>query len=266
MNETQTPPTSGGRAGSGLETLTGWVLAHKRWVAGFWIVMTIAGFWGAGQVTNALDDEFTMPDSEAFATNQEIEEQFGSGGDRSPLVAVAQLPEGTTVEDPGVRGDLQALERELAAALPGSRVASYGSTGEPGYVSDDGRTTFAIAHPKIDPELGGPGGDIAPETLAAARDVTESASVGGAQVMLTGEAALSEEPAESGGGTEFLSETLIAGVAALAVLAFVFASALALVPLNSTARPDVATAARTASSLDIPRSRSSRQRMTTISA
>jgi putative drug exporter of the RND superfamily len=231
MTETQTHPSSGGRAGRGLETLTRWVLAHKRWVAGFWIVLTIAGFWGAGQVTNALDDEFTMPDSEAFATNQEIEERFGSGGDRSPLVAVAQLPEGTTVEEPGVRSDLRALERELAAALPGSRVASYGSTGEPGYVSDDGRTTFAIAHPEIDPELGGPGGDIAPETLAAARDVTEDATVGGAEVMLTGEAALTEEPAEGGGGTEFLSETLIAGVAALAVLAFVFASALALVPL-----------------------------------
>jgi putative drug exporter of the RND superfamily len=232
MIETQTHPKPGGRAGRGLETLTRWVLAHKRWVAGFWIALTIAGFWGAGQVTNALDDEFTMPDSEAFATNQEIEERFGSGGDRSPLVAVAQLPEGTTVDDPGVRGDLRALERELAAALPGSRVASYGSTGEPGYLSDDGRTTFAIAHPKIDPELGGPGGDIAPETLAAARDVTEDATVGGAEVMLTGKDALAEEPAESGGGgPEFLSETLIAGVAALAVLAFVFASALALVPL-----------------------------------
>ena len=232
MSETHIHHASGGRAGRGLETLTTWVLAHKRWVAGFWIVLTIAGFWGAGRVTDALDDELRMPDSEAFVANQEIEDRFGSGGTRSPLIAVAKLPEDTTVEDPGVRDDLRALERELAAALPGSRVASYGSTGAPGYVSDDGSTTFAVAYPKIDPELGPTGGEIAPETLAAAREVTGAATVGGAEVMLTGESALNDEPAErDGGGPEFLSETLIAGVAALAVLAFVFASALAAVPL-----------------------------------
>ena len=38
------------------------------------------------------------------------------------------------------------------------------------------------------------------------------------------------------------------------------------VPLNTTARPEVATAARIASSFESPRSRSSRHRMTTISA
>jgi putative drug exporter of the RND superfamily len=216
----------------GLETLTRWVLAHKRWVAGFWIVLTIAGFWGAGRVTDALDDQFTMPDSKAFATNEQIEQRFGSGGAEPPLVAVTQLPEGASVNDPAVRQDLRELEGELAQALPGSRVASYGSTGERGYVSDDGRTTFAIAHARIDPERGGPDEGVSPETLDAARQVTENARVGGAEVMLTGEAALRDESEESGGGSpEFLSETLIAGVAALAVLAFVFASALAFVPI-----------------------------------
>jgi len=212
--------------------VTNWVLAHKRTVAGIWIVLTIAGFWGAGQVTEALDDQFSMPDSEAFAANEQIEERFASGGEFQPLVAVAELPEGTTVESPGVRGDLRALEGELAESLPGSRIASYGSTGEDAYASDDGRTTFAVVHPAIE-ETGGPGGgEIEPATIEAARQVTSGASVGGAEVMLTGEAALLDEPEESSdGGTEFLSETLIAGVAALAVLAFVFASALALVPL-----------------------------------
>jgi putative drug exporter of the RND superfamily len=232
MTKTQTHPSSGGRAGRGLDKITRWVLAHKRSVAALWIVLTIAGFWGASRVTDALDDQFSMPDSEAFATNQQIEDLFQSGGESSPLVAVAELPEGKTIDDPGVRGDLRALERELGTALPGARIASYGSTGERGYVSDDGRTTFAIAHPRIDPEASGPdAGEISSETVDAARAATEDVRVGGAEVILTGEAPLTDEPAESGGGSEFLSETLIAGVAALFVLAFVFASALALVPL-----------------------------------
>lgn len=125
-----------------MKTLTRWVLAHKRLVAGFWILLTIAGFWGAGRVTDALDDQFSMPDSEAFAVNQEIERKFDSGGMAPPLVAVAELPRGERATDPAVRADLRGLERELADALPGARIASYGSTGEEAYLSKDGRTTF----------------------------------------------------------------------------------------------------------------------------
>jgi putative drug exporter of the RND superfamily len=229
---TSTPAYSKPRAGRGLQTLTRWVLAHKRTVAALWIVLTIAGFWGATRVTDALDDQFSMPDSKAFAVNDEIDKRFGSGGAVPPVVAVTQLPPGAEASDPPVRGDLRELERDLAAALPDARIASYGSTGERAYVSDDGRTTFAIVHPKIPADEGGPGGDEIPtEAIDAARRVTDRASVGGAEVMLTGQAVLEQEPQGEGGPPSFLNETLIAGVGALAVLAFVFASALALVPL-----------------------------------
>jgi RND superfamily putative drug exporter len=222
---------SGGRAKRGLESITNWVLAHRRTVAAFWVVLTIAGFYGAGQVTDALEDQFSMPESESYAANQEIETRFGSGGTEAPLIAVAQLPDGKHVDDPGVRRELRELERDLEATLPGSRTASYGSTNEQAYVSDDGRTTFAVIHPRIDPEASGPDSGLTPEQLQAARDVISKADVGGAEVLLTGEQALTDAPEEDGGGPEFLSETLIAGLAALGVLAFVFASALALVPI-----------------------------------
>jgi putative drug exporter of the RND superfamily len=222
----------GGRPGRGLQTLTRWVLAHKRTVAALWIVLTIAGFWGATRVTDQLDDQLSMPDSQAFAVNEEIEKRFDSGGGVRPLVAVAQLPSGAEASDPAVRADLRELERDLAAALPGARIASYGSTGEPAYVSDDRRTTFAIAHPKLPSDDGGPGGDEIPtQAIDAAQRVTNRASVGGAEVLLTGHDVLVQEPEGEGGAPSALNETLIAGVGALAVLAFVFASALALVPL-----------------------------------
>ena len=66
--------------------------------------------------------------------------------------------------------------------------------------------------------------------LPALAFAAEGARVGGAEVRLTGNALLtSEAPGES--GPAFLNETLLAGVGALIVLVFVFASALALVPL-----------------------------------
>jgi hypothetical protein len=57
-------------------------------------------------------------------------------------------------------------------------------------------------------------------TIDAARRAVGKARVGGAAVMLTGQDLLEHER-QSGGPPSFLSETVLAGVAALGVLAFV---------------------------------------------
>ena len=220
------------RTGRWLAGLTQWVLAHKRLVAVGWLLLTLAGFYGAAKVTDALTENFTMPDSASTVTNERIVSRFDTGGATPPLVAVVTLPPGTTASAPAVRADLQALEQDLARAVPGARIASFGSTSEPAYVSDDGRTTFAIVHPPSTAvDDGGPSGnEISDATLARAEQAAAGARVGGAEVRLTGNALLAREaPGES--GPSFLSETLLAGVGALIVLVFVFASALALVPL-----------------------------------
>src|SRR5918996_5344855 len=231
MTGQRTHASAGDRAGRGLEALTRWVLAHKRSVGVFWIVLTIAGMFGASRVADSLDDQFSMPSSEAFATNQEIEDRFSSGGVVQPLVAVSQLPEGVSVKDAAVRSDLRRLEGRLSDAFPGSRVASYGSTADDAYVSDDERTTYAIVHPRIDDSTSPGPPEIDAGMIAAAQRAAGDSSVGGADVMLTGRAALEQAPEEENGPPSFLNETLIAGVGALAVLAFVFASPLAVVPL-----------------------------------
>jgi RND superfamily putative drug exporter len=231
MSQPRIAAPSGARAGRGLEALTRWVLAHKALVAGLWIALTVVGFYGSAKVTDQLDEQFSTPSSPAYAVNEEIAERFGSGGEATPLVAVATLPEGESVDDSGVRADLRQLERRLAAAMPGSRIASYGSSGEGAYVSDDGRTTFAIAYPPLE-EGGGPDAEVSPETVEAARGAVADAKVGGSAVLLTGREALEAEPAAAEASEpSFFSETLIAGLAALFVLVFVFASALAVVPL-----------------------------------
>jgi putative drug exporter of the RND superfamily len=231
MTDQRAHVRAGDRAGRGLEVLTRWVLAHKRSVAAFWIVLTIAGMLGASRVADALDDQFSMPSSEAFATNQEIEKRFSSGGVVEPLVAVAELPEGVSVEDPAVRSDVRRLDDRLSAALPGARVASYASTGDDAFVSEDGRTTYAIVHPRIDNDASPGPPSIDTGMIASAQRAADGSTVGGADVRLTGRDALEQAPEEENGPQSFLNETLIAGVGALGVLAFVFASPLAVVPL-----------------------------------
>jgi putative drug exporter of the RND superfamily len=209
--------------------LTRFVLAHKRLIAGFWTVVALAGLVGSGRASEALESSFSMPESKAFATNEEIERLFGSGGTTPTLVAVVQLPEGRSVPSAGVRNDLRMLERRLQEAVPGARAASYGSTGSRAFVSQDQRTTFVVVHPPVG--AAGEQDQFDPEVVDAAQQVVDSSRVGGAPVELTGRPVLDRAGSEEGGGTGVLVETLLAGVAALAVLAFVFASALALVPL-----------------------------------
>ncbi len=210
-----------------MTALTGWVLGHKRLVLGLWLVVTIAAFAAVQPANNALSQQFTVPGREGFETNQELGEIYGNGGDISPLVPVVALPEGTTVDSPGIREQLDAALAKVEAALPEARTASYASTGDRAFVSDDGQTTFALVYI---PNLGGvnPGQAEARLAQAALTGVT----VGGSPVEVTGLDALRASAGEGEeGGTGVLLGTLLAALGALLVLIFVFRSFMALVPL-----------------------------------
>jgi len=212
-----------------MSSLTRWVLSHKRLVALVWTVLTLAGLAAAGPATEALDTDFSVPDKEAWETNEAIAAAYdGTGGESSPLVPVVTLPEGKTVDSPGVRADLRRLDRRLAEAVPGARIASYASTGDETFVSPDGRTTFAIVHspPSPDSMFG-----ENPEALAAIERVAAETEVAGEPVRVTGLDALLEDAGADSEGPGVLAGTVIGGVGALIVLAFVFASLLAVVPL-----------------------------------
>jgi putative drug exporter of the RND superfamily len=209
--------------------LTRWVLRHKRTVVVFWLVLTIVGIAVAGPASDALEPGYSVPNKEGWETNEEIVARYGdTGGGTAPLVPVVVLPEGTRVDSPGVRAGLAAVDERLREALPGSRIASFASTGDRAFVSDDGRTIFALAYPRADP---GTQWGEAPEAAKAARRALEGATVAGAPVRLTGIDALQEDSGADSGGTSVLVEALIGGFGALLVLIFVFASFLALVPL-----------------------------------
>ena len=211
-----------------MSSLTRWVLAHKRIVVVGWILLTVAGIAAAGPATNRLDQKFSVPGKEGWETNVAIAKHYrGTGGDATPLLPVVTLPKGKTVSSPGVKQALNKIDGRLAQALPGSRIASYASTGDRAFVSRDGRTTFALVYPR--PQADSTFGEN-PKAESAARKALQGATVAGEPLHLTGFDALQKDSG-AGDGPGVLLEAAIGGAGALAVLAFVFASFLAVVPI-----------------------------------
>jgi len=211
-----------------MASLTRWVLAHKRIVVIFWVVLTVVGMASAGSATKALKQKFSVPGKEGWVTNQQIARDFrGTGGNSSPLLPVVTLPVGAAINSPAVLSELRAVEARIEQALPGSRVAGYASTHGRAFVSGDGRTTFVVDYPLPDPNQAfNDNPKAAEKATAALRGMT----VAGAPVHVTGYDALSTQSG-GGNGPGVLVEALLGGLGALLVLAFVFGSFLAIVPL-----------------------------------
>jgi RND superfamily putative drug exporter len=149
---------------------------------------------------------------------------FGSGGNNPPLVAVTHLPTGVSVDSASVRSEITDVARRGAAALPGARVADL-VDGGPGFVSADRSTTFGYFYPV--PEF--TGSDPYAKALPTLRAALAQARVAGQPVAVTGATVLASGGAS--GTNSVLVETILAGLAALIVLAVVFGSLLALLPL-----------------------------------
>ena len=49
--------------------ITRWVLAHKRIVAAFWIVVTLVGIATVGQSTKSFSKQFSVPGRQGYETN-----------------------------------------------------------------------------------------------------------------------------------------------------------------------------------------------------
>jgi putative drug exporter of the RND superfamily len=209
-------------------SLTRWVLAYKRIVVAGWVALTIAGVAASGPASERLTNDSSVPDTEGWETTLAIDRLYDRDqGSGSPLLPVVTLPAGTTVDSPGVKAELAAVDARLRRALPHARIASVASTGSRAFVSKDGRTVFALVYPRLAAKSDW--GEN-PQAARAATRALSGVTVAGRPVRVTGFDALNQDAGDNG-GFGVLAEALVGGFGALLVLVFVFASALAVVPL-----------------------------------
>ncbi len=203
------------------------VLRHKWWVVAFWLIVLIGGVPNLQRATNALSQEFSVPGREGFETNLALFKTYRVDPSVSSIVPVFTLPAGTTVDSPGVKAQLARAMGRAAAAVPGSHVVSFASTGNKAFVSSDGRTTFGIVWIPFKAKRGFSGATTETDAI---RGALQKAPPAGAIVHVTGYDALNDS-ASGGKGPGVLIEAMIGGLGALIVLAFVFASFIAIVPI-----------------------------------
>ncbi|MHB8644442.1 MAG: MMPL family transporter, partial [Thermomicrobiales bacterium] len=203
---------------------TRWILRHKLIVTFFWLTVTVVGILTVSRASGALSKQFSSPGQESSITNDTLLRTYGIG--TPPVVLVVTLPEGTTVDSPGITNQLTGALATISAALPGAHILSYPSTGDRAFVSADGRTTFALVDTLTSPVGFADGTPGLHDVQAAVRDLR----VAGEPFHVTGTTALSSASATSGGGS-VLTESIVGGLGALVILVIVFGSFLALVPL-----------------------------------
>ena len=208
-----------------MEKLTRWVLRHKLIVVLFWVIVTVIGFAAAPGLSGVLSKDFSLPGSSGYEANQALLQQYGNGGISPPLVAVVKLPEGQSATAPVAEAQMAAALTAVQKSAPDIRVAGYPGTRDKRFVSADGRTTFAYIYAPVVP-----GFDLKPTAYPQITAALNSHMVAGQPIQLTGIALLSGDGGSSN-GPSLLTEVLLGGVGALIVLAFVFASFLAVVPL-----------------------------------
>ena len=205
-----------------MEALSGWVIRHRLVVGLAWLVITVVGVLVAPTVSSRLvsGNHLSGP---AYAADVRIARQYG-GATSDPAVLVLGVPAGATVTTPAVQAQLTAVDAGLAKAAPTLRVVSYASTGSRTLVGSGGRSTVVLVYPPHD------GDDMGPAQVDA---LTRAARAAAPALIVDGTSvrALAAGNTTGSGNSSVLSELIGGALAALVVLAWVFGSFLALLPL-----------------------------------
>jgi RND superfamily putative drug exporter len=204
--------------------LAEFVLHHRKRVMLFWLVMLLIGGFAASKAPSRLTVDFSLPGQPGYETEKQLLATFGNGGSNPPTIAVVTVPKGTTVDDQ--LSKITPVFDQVQAALPGTRMVDYAETHNTAFVTKDGRTTYALVYPKPFQSFTDVGPEVAMKPILA-----RAATTTGFDFGVTGYNQLAAGDSSSSTGPSLLVETLLGGLGALAVLCFLFASFLALVPL-----------------------------------
>ena len=206
-----------------MSRITHLALRHKRLVVLFWLAAAIAGAMTAGLTTARMSNSFSMP-GQATVVDARIVALYGSDGGLTPLVSVLTAPAGERISDAAVSATA-AHVFDAARIAPAVHVADYANTGDAAFITRNGRSTFALDF--LPPANYDGSGGAEPAAMRA----VQAATPAGWHVGFTSLTLLSTPPKAQGSGTSVLVEAMVGGLGALVILAFVFASFLAFLPL-----------------------------------
>jgi len=205
-----------------MDALSQWVVRHRLWVGLLWLVVTIVGVVLAPSVSGRLKSGSHV-NTAAYRADQQIARQYG-GVTSDPGVLTLNVPPGRTVRSSGVPAQIAAVDLAVAKAAPGLRVVSYANSGgNQSLLGTGGRSTVVLVYPPHE------GDDM---DAAAIDKVTKAARAAAPSLTVQGTSLKSLEAGNTTkGNSSVLIELLIGALGALVVLAWVFGSFLAVLPL-----------------------------------
>ena len=198
--------------------VTDFVLRHRLFVVLAWVALAAAGLATVGTTTGRLTMSFALPGQPGYETNARIDEIYHNGGAKEAIVATVTLPAGETTAS----ADLGRIFAAAAAGPGELRLLDQATTGDPAFATADHRTGYALIFTPS--SSGGPA--LAPGVAERLR----AAAPAGWRTGVTGIGPLTAA-GRSDSGAGLLVELLFGAAGALLVLAFVFASFLAVLPL-----------------------------------
>ena len=206
-----------------MTNLTRFILRHKALVALTWLAVVVAGVLTISGTVHRMTNDFSMP-GQAFRVDNQIAREYGNGGSQAPYVAVLTAAPGERVTSATAAAQAGQAFAAIRQAVPGARIADYASTGNKAFVTRDGRSTFALVYTTPVTGFGGP--DVTPAiqaALAAGLPPGWHAGLTGEQLLMNGQSQAK--------GTGIMAEAMIGAIGSLLILALVFASFLAFLPL-----------------------------------
>ena len=205
-----------------MEALSNWVTRHRLMVGLLWLAITVVGVLLAPSVSGRLTGGNHM-NSPAVTANEQIGKQY-AGATANPGVIVLDLPAGQTVTSPGVQSELTAVDAAMAQTIPSIRTLSLASTGSQTLVGSGGTSTVVLVYPSQN------GADVDTDAVTA---LTAAAQTAAPDLTVHGTSLKALEAGNTAptGQSTVLSELIVGALGALLVLAWVFGSFLALLPL-----------------------------------
>ena len=204
-----------------LSRLAEFVLRHRKLVILGWLALFVMGGAASGQIGHRLKLDFSLPGQPGQEASNRIVKIYGvEPGDA--FLPVVTLPTGQSVAQ---------HEKELAAAFdairtenPTYKVVDHSNTHDKAFITNDGRSTYAMVFqptPKSPADF-----KVDKNSIKAMTPLLPA----GASVKVTNTQLLNNA-GDNNNGPNLLLEVTLGGVGALLVLAFVFASFLAFIPI-----------------------------------